>query len=103
MFRKMIKLTSTESLAVIQMFLLTLFFIVVTASLVYADIENEMDGVASTFLDILTGPVSMVIGGALVIVAVIQLIQRNWSAGMSLLLAAILLIKLKDLMNMFGG
>ena len=103
MFRKMIKLTGPESLAVIQMFLLTLFFIGITASLVYADIENEMDGVASTFLGILTGPVSMVIGGALVIVAVIQLIQKNWSAGMSLLLAAILLIKLKDLMNMFGG
>ncbi len=104
MFKILYPLVSPRNLKFMLTGCLILALVGIIAGLAFSDdMHGSMDNVAKTFMDILTGPISKIIGGVLVIVGVTQLIQRNWSAGASLLLAAILLIKLKDLMNMFGG
>ena len=103
MVKKLNKLTNTRSLAYLCLFCLTMIWAGYSASLAYADIQGEMSNASTTFLQIIINTVAPVTGGLLVIVAVVQLIQRNWSATASFLVAAILLIKLKDLITLFGG
>jgi len=65
--------------------------------------EGEVDTMADSVKEILVGPVSKIIGGFLVIAAVFMLVGRNWAQAVGFLLGAVLLLKLSDLMLLFGG
>jgi len=97
------KITITQIASMLRICLLLLLFISASSGAVYAQIQGEMDNAADTLMTILTGSVSMILGGFLVLAGVFQLTQKNWSGAACLLIAAIFLLKLKTLMMLFGG
>lgn len=96
------KLVRKYGLFVIGLLTATLYTLLSNSS-AYADIISEGDNVANTFKSLLTGPVSVVFGGLLGLVATYHLIQKNWAAMISWSLAAIFILGLKSFMSLFGG
>jgi chromate transport protein ChrA len=96
------KLFKSKGTVILQTFLAVITLVAMLASASFADIVEEVEAVGNTFSDVMS-PIAGILGVLLILGAIGALFQKNWGLCIALIIASILLIKLKDFMVLFSG